>query len=82
MNKRRGTDREEKQKRDSSQYRQMRMTIFFRTMLLLFADLVLLYIFVDAFLRGRFANWVVGFLDHVVFRDCTKSLARRLAPII
>ncbi len=74
MNKRRGTDREEKQKRDSSQYRQMRMTIFFRTMLLLFADLVLLYIFVDAFLRGRFANWVVGFLDHVVFRDYNRAL--------
>lgn len=48
--------------------------IFFRTMLLLFADLVLLYIFVDAFLRGRFANWVVGFLDRVVFRDYNRAL--------
>lgn len=58
--------REEKQKRDSSQYRQMRMTIFFRTMLLLFADLVLLYIFVDAFcgdgLRTRWLDfWTVCF---------------------
>lgn len=43
-------------------------------MLLLFADLVLLYIFVDAFLRGRFANWVVGFLDRVVFRDYNRAL--------
>lgn len=57
-----------------SQYRQMRTTVFLRTLLLLFADAVLLYIFSNVVLFGRFANWMVGFLDRVVFQDYDRAL--------
>lgn len=46
------------------EYKQMRTTVFLRLVLLLFVDVVLIYVLYDVILHGRFANWVVGFLNY------------------
>lgn len=52
----------------------MRMTVFLRTVALLFVDIIIIYVLYDVFLHGRFANWVVGFLDRFVFRDYNRAI--------
>lgn len=61
-------------KRIKGEYRQMRMTVFLRTVALLFVDIIIIYVLYDVFLHGRFANWVVGFLDRFVFRDYNRAI--------
>lgn len=63
-----------KKQKNSGEYRQMRTTVFLRTLLLLFVDAVLLYLFTDIVIWGRFANWMVGFLDHFIYHDYDKAL--------
>lgn len=63
-----------KTQKNSGEYRQMRTTVFLRTLLLLVVDAILFYIFTDLVIRGRFANWMVGFLNRFIYHDYDKAL--------
>lgn len=63
-----------KTQKNSGEYRQMRTTVFLRTLLLLVADAVLFFLFTDIVIRGRFANWMVGFLNRFIYHDYDKAL--------
>lgn len=56
------------------EYRQMRVTVFLRTVALLFVDIIIIYALYDLFLHGRFADWAVGFMDRFVFRDYGRAM--------
>nr|WP_300849359.1 vancomycin resistance histidine kinase VanS [uncultured Schaedlerella sp.] len=52
----------------------MRTTLFVRTILLLITDAVLLLIFSDLYLFGRFANFMVGILNRFIYHDYDRAL--------
>lgn len=60
--------------KNSNEYRQMRTTVFLRTLLLLVVDAILFYIFTDLVILGRFANCMVGFLNRFIYHDYDKAL--------
>ncbi len=66
-------NKKEKYRHDDS-YRQLRNTVFLRTILLLMIDAVLLFIFSDLFLFGRFANFMVGVLNRFIYHDYDRAL--------
>lgn len=71
MNRKKGKrqkNKKERYKRDGH-YRQLRTTLFVRTILLLITDAVLLLIFSDLYLFGRFANFMVGILNRFIYHD-------------
>lgn len=76
MNRKKGKqqkNKKEKYRHDGS-YRQLRNTLFLRTTLLLITDAVLLFIFSDLFLFGRFANFMVGILNRFIYHDYDRAL--------
>lgn len=76
MNRKKGKrqkNKKERYKRDGH-YRQLRTTLFVRTILLLITDAVLLLIFSDLFLFGRFANFMVGILNRFIYHDYDRAL--------
>lgn len=76
MNRKKGKrqkNKKERYKRDGH-YRQLRTTLFVRTILLLITDAVLLFIFSDLFLFGRFANFMVGILNRFIYHDYDRAL--------
>jgi len=66
-------NKKERYKRDGH-YRQLRTTLFVRTILLLITDAVLLLIFSDLYLFGRFANFMVGILNRFIYHDYDRAL--------
>ncbi len=76
MNRKKGKrqkNKKERYKRDGH-YRQLRTTLFVRTILLLITDAVLLLIFSDLYLFGRFANFMVGILNRFIYHDYDRAL--------
>lgn len=61
-------------KKVKGEYRQMRTTVLLRTVAMLFVDFIIIFVFYDVFLHGRFANWVVGFLNRFVYQDYDRAL--------
>ena len=76
MNRKKGKQQKNKKERyqHDGRYRQLRTTLFLRTILLLITDAVLLFIFSDLFLFGRFANFMVGILNHFIYHDYDRAL--------
>lgn len=52
-----------------SDYRQLQMKIFTRTVIIMFTAVVIVFVIYNAFLQGRFANAVVGLLENYVYGD-------------
>lgn len=76
MNRKKGKRQKNKKERyqHDGRYRQLRTTLFLRTILLLITDAVLLLIFSDLFLFGRFANFMVGILNRFIYHDYDRAL--------
>lgn len=76
MNRKKGKRQKNKKERyqHDGRYRQLRTTLFLRTILLLITDAVLLFIFSDLFLFGRFANFMVGILNRFIYHDYDRAL--------
>lgn len=76
MNRKKGKRQKNKKERyqHDGRYRQLRTTLFLRTILLLITDAVLLFIFSDLFLFGRFANFMVGILNRFIYHDYDQAL--------
>lgn len=76
MNRKKGKQQKNKKERyqHDGRYRQLRTTLFLRTILLLITDAVLLFIFSDLFLFGRFANFMVGILNRFIYHDYDRAL--------
>ena len=76
MNRKKGKQQKNKKERyqHDGRYRQLRTTLFLRTILLLITDAVLLFIFSDLFLFGRFANFMVGILNRFIYHDYDQAL--------
>ncbi len=76
MNRKKAKRQKNKKERyqHDGRYRQLRTTLFLRTILLLITDAVLLFIFSDLFLFGRFANFMVGILNHFIYHDYDRAL--------
>jgi len=76
LNRKKGKRQKNKKERyqHDGRYRQLRTTLFLRTILLLITDAVLLFIFSDLFLFGRFANFMVGILNRFIYHDYDRAL--------
>ena len=76
MNRKKAKRQKNKKERyqHDGRYRQLRTTLFLRTILLLITDAVLLFIFSDLFLFGRFANFMVGILNRFIYHDYDRAL--------
>ena len=76
MNRKKAKRQKNKKERyqHDGRYRQLRTTLFLRTILLLITDAVLLFIFSDLFLFGRFANFMVGILNRFIYHDYDQAL--------
>ena len=76
MNRKKGKRQKNKKERyqHDGRYRQLRTTLFLRTILLLITDAVLLLIFSDLYLFGRFANFMVGILNRFIYHDYDRAL--------
>ena len=55
-------------------YRQLRNKIFIRTLIMVFASIVILFLLYDLLLHGRFANWMVAFFQNAFHTDFATAL--------
>lgn len=63
-----------KKEKISNEYQQLQTKIFIRTVVIVICAVVFTSGFYTLLLAGRFANFMVGFMEHFIFRDYDKAL--------
>lgn len=67
-------NKEENERRFSSEYKQLQTKIFIRTAIMMFAAIIIIFGVYSIILQGRFANVVVGFLEYFIYKDYDVAL--------